>query len=240
MKSKLIGAVIAILTVSYLSQADLLVSDDFSYPDGTLAGADGGTDGTSAWTAAWTGNDTFTVSNGVATLTASGVNTVTRNFSSVNSTVYFSFTVNVSGETDDNYNALFALNYGNYQVAAIGIGTNSVYANSTVFGTYTQGTTHLIVGKLEFNADSTNERLTVWVDPASESDTAGTTLVYAAPYNQITRAKLQGTGITSGGVINFDDIILGTTFTDVIPEPSTVGLFIISSTSLFVLRQFRK
>ena len=110
--------------------------------------------------------------------------------------------------------------------------TNRVIASTAT------GAVYNVVAKIEVNASNDDELVTVWLNPTSESDTAVFSSLHAASFPG------NGQGITVmsfsakdfGGTVSFDEMRLGTAWADVVPEPHSIGLFLIGSSSFFYIR----
>ncbi|HEX8296869.1 MAG TPA: PEP-CTERM sorting domain-containing protein [Chthoniobacteraceae bacterium] len=124
-------------------------------------------------------------------------------------------------------------------VSGGGTGVNGIYtATSPIL--YGLNTTHLVVGRLDFNVGGgVTDTLTLYIDPANLTNEAA-----VSPYLQITsndfgalsafRLFAGGSSGTSPAVVypavagTFDEIRLGTSYTEVtgVPEPSAATLLI--------------
>jgi hypothetical protein len=123
--------------------------------------------------------------------------------------------------------------------ARIGTGTSTAQVN-TQFGSYAHstdgattppyvGSTVLLVGKIEFNVDGVNDRLTVWADPTSFEAGGASVVVEGANigWETPTIAKTQAFNLapSTQGDAYIDNIRIGTTWADVvIPEPGSLAL----------------
>jgi hypothetical protein len=177
-------------------------------------------------------------------------------------TLYFSFLTEKNNDTQRTINFAF-FNTPSSERLAIGqiSGTNSTGGN---FGAlflnnnatnlrfaanpiaYGVGVTHLVVGKIEFNAAGVNEAVTFWVDPADVTTEAAAGAAY------FTNSEFDLAGITTirpfvgnnSGAFNavsadFDEIRLGGNWASVttdavpaIPEPATGLLLAIGGLTL--------
>lgn len=95
------------------------------------------------------------------------------------------------------------------------------------FGSYPNGTTVLIVGKLEFDVSGVNERITLWVDPTGfETSTITNSVTTTVGLGWTTPTLLRTyQGAFSGGVTTADNFRLGTTWEDVAFEPYSILAF---------------
>jgi len=92
--------------------------------------------------------------------------------------------------------------------------------------------------------DDASNTLKVWVDASSTSDAATATFTdYQSSVSSIDNAYFQYNGINGdvGGRegILYDNLTLGDTMADVIPEPAVIGLFAIVSVGAIFLRRFQ-
>ena len=90
------------------------------------------------------------------------------------------------------------------------------------------GTTYRIVVGADLDADTT----TLWIDPTSELSPS-LTVTAANAYEALAFAFRQAYNIGSPTV---DNLAVGTTFADVVPEPSVLGLLSVFAATLFVRR----
>lgn len=214
--------------------AAVLFQDNFdSYTNTALEGQGG-------WASDAVGNDATVTSGSVETATASGHRGIQHSLTTthtVGQTIYMAFNVQDAG--DDSYVVGLALGAsddikwtGGGSAARIGIAGNlfktklNSESNTTI--NPVDGTTYLLVAKLEFDVGGVNERLTMWIDPSDESDT---------PAKVNDASDLGWTQATHVGLasINYDgnspealsdNVIVATSFDEAIgvPEPSTALL----------------
>jgi hypothetical protein len=112
-----------------------------------------------------------------------------------------------------------------FGIAAPGFGAD-VFSSIPVVG----GTTYTIVGMVDFD----NDLLALWVNPDG-GDTASSYDVSKA-YNGTNWST--GLRLGSGTAVTWDNLTVGTTFTDVaVPEPSTTLLALLPAALLFARRR---
>jgi len=223
----LIGAALAIPAAS----AAIVATDDFTYADGALAGNAGGS---GDWAAAWAGAGT--VAAGKAEPTTNGLGTRELNTSFAGSStvpLYFSAKFTKTG-TAGAYALWLQIAKNAAEdpaTARIGVADGKISmrlgGTNADFGTYNTGDEVLVVGKLLFDTDGTNETLTVWADPTGietgpvSSTVTGTDIDWTTPNYVLIRNWLLA---DADGLI--DDVKVGTEWSDVapVPEPSAALL----------------
>jgi len=102
----------------------------------------------------------------------------------------------------------------------------------------TANTTYLVLGKAEIDVSGNNDRLSFWFDPDLTGGEAG----LGSPTASAEDADTFGTSIDGIGVMMtneglLDAIRVGTTYADVIPEPSSVCLLAAGLLGLIGLRR---
>ncbi len=106
------------------------------------------------------------------------------------------------------------------------ISLGGVFSSSnTNIGTWTQGQTYRLVGRLTFNAQGQKERWSVWIDPASESDAVAGSVTNDIGYAQIgtTRLYQYVDNFANVGSSMIDDLRIGDTWESVTtPLPSGI------------------
>jgi hypothetical protein len=233
MKKKSVLFVAAILTVFGIkqSQADVLYSDDFnSYANGNL-------DVQGGWLSQSASNSTpVQVSGGAISLdqgsgSREDVNHPLGATMGIGDTWYYSFDATVTGDSSLVYFAMFLQGASNFEgklfVAPSTVGSDFVFgitgsASSapTTWGTgLSFGTDYKVVVSFDYDTEVS----TLWVNPTSVSSTSvNNTGTFQDPATAI--AFRQATGATS--VETIDNLIVGTTFADVVPtpEPTTLAL----------------
>lgn len=239
------------------SQAAILVSENFNYPQGTFI-----TDawnGGSGWNGAWrdnSSNATYDPSIGadgrLHTESASAADRhkgVIRTFSNPlnvasSGTLWGTVSISVTslGETGQYAWVSFmtgnteSFRYGRNENATTGLNWG-VQAGSTVVGSTANSTVVLdtaatLVFKIEYVGGNTVHSL--WVNPGTTEAGLGTpdATVTANGSQIIDSIRMQ-----SRASATFDNFVIGTTFNDVIPEPSTALLGLLGSGLLFVRRR---
>ena len=123
------------------------------------------------------------------------------------------------------------------------IGTNGLYGNNTNpngNATFTFGTA-LLLAKLEVN-NSGNDTLSFWFNPDLTGGEGGLgTATLSATGGDFFGDEIGGIGMliagTTGGNEYIDAIQVGTTFVDVVPEPSSMGLLGLGGACLLLRRR---
>lgn len=179
-----------------------------------------------------------------------------RNVGTVDSgSFYFSFLVSRNNTTNRTFNfALYsgtastgekfavgqygtatASSDGNFAMSFLNNGTILTSSSPIAVGT---GVTHLVVGRLDFDASGTNERVRIYIDPsATGGEPATPYLDGISPLDLGSFDNIRpfaGNTLTTGNAFqavsaDFDEIRLGTSYAAVVPigvpEPSVLGLF---------------
>ena len=264
LKKLVLMSVVFVLALSGAAQATLLVAGDFTYSDGDLAGNNGGysAGGGDGWSGAWVNwsggaapADELVVSGNelAADIGISVLLGVERFIDSTQgeTTQYFGFDLKhyapVSSETRD----MFGLGIdvppgGGPELLAAGSVTGAGWSTYGLIKTggvggptvYATGAWHRVVGRLVFNKDDgLSEVLTVWVNPALETDTPQVTTPDGSPHpssQDMGITTLDGLSLVICGKWNggatpawgLDRLNLTTTFAEardgIIPEPATM------------------
>jgi hypothetical protein len=214
-----------------------LVSEDFAYPDGPLAGQNGGT----GWNGSWTSSGANVI-GGEANVPVSSVSvrpaTATL-WAADGDAAYASFRMR---STDASGPVVFLLApFGSGVNWGAGFNGSSFDFNGVpAFGTFNTNQDYLFVMRLVRN-DAGNDTATLWIDPLDESDAPQATASEDYLHSGTTAlATLRLLG--SGGAAIFDDFRIGTTFADVspVPEASHVLLAAVGALALagFARRRF--
>ncbi len=168
------------------TSADVVLTEGFQYIDQDLLGLNGGVgyDG-SAWTGAWTGpaGEFNIVSEEIRSgWSTAPSETIERQFTSTvaaGTTMYFSTVMNQIGN-EGGYGFDWGFADADARLTMINDEWRLTLGGSsqTTSGAAVPAATDFrVVGRLEFNVSGADDRLTMWVDPASES---------AAPTLQVT------------------------------------------------------
>jgi hypothetical protein len=236
MKIKLttIGSLLILCLAALSVRADIILSDDFTYSNGALTNVSGG-----KWVRhSGTGND-FNVVSGTAQIaggTSSGltddVNSTLTNqpYASTNpvAVLYASFTINLT-TTPSGAGTYFAHfkdsttgfrcklytstngvgTFGNYR---IGIANTANSVSTNVQTDLIPGTTYTIVVRYVLSTGIS----TLWLGPANESSPSATASDAVNTSTAMTAfAMRQSTG---EGILFLDNLLVGTTFADVVPS----------------------
>lgn len=221
------------LTASPVAHGALIASEGFDYPDGTLAGNNGGT---GDWGGAWAGGSTVsdgrnlsgTAANRPIDTTFVGSPTVPLYFSALftktgTDTTWATWLQLSNNSTARDNDVRIGIADGGFS-ARIEDAASNTETNGD-FGTYTNGTTVMVVGKVDFNVSGNNDQLTVWVDPTGFETSSNTNTIGGQDIGWVTPTfALTETLALSGGDGFIDDIRIGSTWASVIPEPSTALL----------------
>ncbi len=242
--NKLIIGLIS-FAVTTLSYGDLLLDETFSYADGSLTNVSGG-----SWVR-FSGTDnpsTPFVSSGAITVTRSDADDVARQFSGsqyLSGKLYYKFTLNMSDTP--------AASADGYYLAGLGQGTSTfrdrlyVTTDGTTSGDYQIGVGNNSMGvrwgaDLSLNttytivvmADLDNDVTQLWIDPTSELSTF-VNVTDADTYAVDSIQFRQATGI---GINTIDNLRVGTTFTDVVPEPAVLSMVGLGVLLMLFVRRF--
>jgi hypothetical protein len=237
---KHVNLCIALLGLCSSGYAAVLISDDFSYTNGGLVANSGGN-----WTNL-SGTGTFLqVSSGEVAGLAHGSGSredATRIFSAPavsSGSVYssFSFTVNTAPTAGTDYFfAVHGLADSNFRgrvfltvptTAGFRLGISNATATASFTGDLIVGTTYYAVVRA---SSTTGTNAALWIGTSLSSIAALTessptaTAADAFTANSLGRAVLrQGGSITVGNSLDFDNLVIGTSFADVapVPEPSS-------------------
>ena len=175
------------------------------------------------------------------------------------SKLYSSFTVNfsqlpVNGDSEGSYFAHFKSSAANEFYGRIGANTAGAasgsfriaLANEAWSGTasiefpqdLSLGTTYTVVSRLDLATDQT----TLWINPTDETSasiTATDTIGYAAGTINAYALRQGTSGTGAPGILAVDGLRVGTSFAEVVPEPTSLGLLGLGLGGLAVRRRRR-
>jgi len=244
-----------ILLVSALcagsAYGNVLFTEGFDYPDGSLT-----TVGAPNWVTHGGGAGQIQVSSGSIQLSTLATEDVNRSFGTTitSGSVYASFQFSVTASapaTGGDYEYFIHFGDGgtsNFNTRTdivapngvgdytLGLSSNSGTAQVVWASDLTYGVTYL--GVIGYNRDTGSS--TLWIDPTSEGSTSispsGST-----SFLDIPALYLRQSASSVGETITLDNIVVGTTFADVVvPEPSTYALLLGALGLGFVLVRRRK
>jgi len=220
------------LALSSTAHGALIAYEGFDYPDGTLNGRNGGT---GAWNGAWasgggtvSGGEFFTGANNQSSSRPITVAASTdpiyfsASFTKTGTNSAYAWWLQLGASSDPNSNDVVRIGLANDEFSVrIRQGGTEIDGDT---GTYIVGNTVSIIGKLEYNVDSTtNERLTIWVDPtAEETATISSSVLGNVGWTTPTHVHMRN--FLNAGEGSMDDIRVGSSWASVIPEPSTALL----------------
>ncbi len=98
------------------------------------------------------------------------------------------------------------------------ISLGGVFSSSnTNIGTWAQGQTYRMVGRLTFNDQGQKERWSVWIDPLAESDPAAGSVTNDLGYSDISKARMYEfvSNFAGAGSSMIDDLRIGDTWESV-------------------------
>ena len=257
--SALAATAAAAVVFAPLAAASPIASDAFNYAPGSLGTASGG----SGWTTSWAGGSTNVTAPG---LVGSGIGSASTNKLTTNNDNTGAFRSVPSQGTDGTTVWLSYLFSGTSTTVAAGYAGVSLFngstetlftgkrTNQTVLGMQRSGqssaagdstapadtSTHLLVYKIDFGAGTTagNEKVTMYVDPAPGAAPDVSPSVTLADVNNFSfdRVRIQS---GNGSNFNADEVSLGTTYADVVPEPATIGLLGLGAMATLASRRRR-
>ena len=103
------------------------------------------------------------------------------------------------------------------------------------------GTTYHVVSEIVFNAAG-NESIKVWLNPTVDTSYGSHTVSFSGDYADSLADFNYATMYTrtaTTGVMNFDELTLATAYSDVIPEPATIGMLGLGALLMVLIRRFR-
>jgi hypothetical protein len=235
-----------------LVRASVLMNEAFTYADGELRTVGAGT-----WTrSSGTSNDLLVASDKLLINDTSN-DDATGTFlggASVNSgKIFASFTL--LGDPAD----VSTSNAGSEFFASFGSGT-SLYTRifpghpaAAATGTYRLGLTNTATTassvflatdlstttayQIVIRFDYSTNQSTLWVNPTSESDPNNIVATDAITPGAINKFGFRQPGGTAMGDYSIDNLLVGTTFAEVVPEPGTIGLLLAAGSMLLGRRR---
>ena len=250
------------------ASAQILLSDDFSYADGPIHTVSGGAWtihspvppgiplAIQSGQAFIDQNDTTAGRDDAGRLLSASFDATTDNTSKIYSSFTVNFTALPVSSTSGSYFAHLKSSAANEFYARVGATvesaapgafrlaiTNETWPTAALFQfpqDLSLNTTYRVVTRLDLATDQS----TLWINPVNESSTSVTAtdaISYAA--GAISAYALrQGTSNTSGapGDLFVDNLFVGQTFLDVIPEPSTTALGVLGLAAICGFRRARK
>lgn len=238
---KFTGILAVAILAAAQAHATLLASDTFSYSDGNLAGnSPGGITGTNAW-ATFSGSGTdISVSGGRAVVNSANSPDDGLAFGGThtNDILYGSAVIDFTTlpTTTGAYVAMFRQDGSTFYVGKLwaqafgdggvklGVSASSNLVSATWATSLSLNTDYNIAWKIDQSVS--NAVMSLWVNPVDESSTSISSGALFDDHstfhdNLNSFALRQNSG---GGVYQIDNLLIGTTFADVVPEPSTVAL----------------
>ncbi len=245
-KMKRILAMLTILAVSVITaNAVVLTSDTFTYPNGSLTN-------NAAWSAhSGAGSAPVQVVNGAIVVDqgSGSREDVHIDFATASGgSVYAGFDFSVADlggpyvGTDNEYFAHFNSSafFGQMDIVAaqgsgdfrVGIATDNSIAEA-VWGTdLSFDTTYRAI--IQYDID--NDQATLWIDAATTGDTS-IQGIDGSQTATISSFSFRQSDSSKDETITVDNLIVGTGFNDVVPEPATVAMFGIGGLIAFIIRR---
>ncbi|HZZ44858.1 MAG TPA: PEP-CTERM sorting domain-containing protein [Tepidisphaeraceae bacterium] len=245
------------LTIGSTAHAALLISDTFDYTNGSLAGNTPTTGG--KWAAhSGTTNDIQVVSGAAVVNEATGVQDDNSTFAggvtaTTGSVLYSSYTVNVSAPTGTLapvYFGMFLNGTSNFtsrvSIAApatagdgyriaLSQGSSTTAAGVILTADLAFGTTYTIATSYDY----TNKNGSLWLNPVDTSSAPLGTTTDSGFSDAVGAYAFRQSSATGNSSITIDNLKVGTTFADVVPEPSTLSLLGLGALSIIRRRKSR-
>lgn len=236
MKKLMVG--LMVMSLAGAASAALITSDSFSYADGLTTNVSGG-----FWSRFSGTADNSFVAGGALEINQARADDVWTSLGGTYSSgsIYISFDLNVSTAPTaaGTYALLLAANSSTFRdrlyltggVAGVSynLGIGNTSAGATWGSALNLGQTYSIFMRSDLDTDTTY----LWVDPVNESSTY-VSVTQASTANALYFGARQAAG---EGVMTVDNLMIGTTFADVIPEPTTAALFGVAVGVLALMRK---
>jgi len=175
--------------------------------------------------------------------------TMTRRFNALTGTVFLGLTIRVADFTDDQFIQIQLTDgaFG-YQDATVNVGIRNQAGNpfyARLGKTTTNSTTHFasndvayrLVARFSPGGSGNYEQADLWVDPAAESDAlAASQGGKNTGISQLTYFNVR-THNFGPSTLWVDDVRIGTSFGDVVPEPGTLALAALGAAGLALRRR---
>ena len=207
------------------------MTENFSYPNGSLIGQNGGTGWSSAWFQTFSSGATnANISSGRLFLDSSSTEQPQRNTSTVlwgtdGSSAYVGFMMRLENPVASGASASFTVITRGTSGWGIGVLNNALRiqgGGTAVNSFFTPGTDYQFVLRLT-RSDAGSDAAALWVNPTSEADTPlRTTTNNYLPAGTLGESPISVSISPQEGTFSYDNIRLGTSFGQVaVPEPGT-------------------
>ena len=228
-------------------RAALIVNEQFNYTDGSDIES----------VSSWTGTGAGTVSNGILSMTGNlelafdQTYTVDPNESGADNSVselWFKTTVNLTGGASIRPglgSTSSTIEVSKYATAHMTMSGGSLvtfrawsqnwYSNAATVPNYDGSDFVAVYGKLSDSSGSL--KVEIWFNPADPENLGSADVSYTRAYVDSKIVDRIDLG-NWGGAVSIDNFVVGTAIGDVIPEPSTVGLFALSGVGCLLMRNF--
>ncbi len=222
--------------------------------DANINGGDGGAN----WSADWAGQDFALVKDIPGGTRGVRVNrhadaAMNRTFGTIAGTVYLGITLRVenfpdskflqvqlsdgaTGYSDGTVGFGVRNNSDNPFFARTGGGNGKTVNSSTHFAD--DDVNYRLVGRFELGGSGNYEKATLWVDAEEESDPAAAAVTDgSSTISRVSKFNLRTYELDGTQFVFVDDIAIGTSFADVIPEPAALSLLALGLPALILRRR---